>query len=93
MVIKKKNLNYEFNMNAIALILIITANFCFYTPEMIIWYIGLTTAGCIISILLNFKYFSFKIYASNIYFMAYYYLYDFFLLRILFFTRRKIFMG
>ena len=65
MVLKKKNFNYEFNMNAIALILIITANFCFYTPKMIIWYMGMTITGCIISILLNFKYFSFKIYVSS----------------------------
>lgn len=65
MVLKKKKINYEFNMNSIALILIIVANFCFYTSETIKWYICLTVTGCIISILLNFKYFSFKIYSSN----------------------------
>lgn len=64
MIVTKKN-NFEFKINALALILIIIANFCFYTSETINLYIIMTIAGCCIALVSNFKYFSFKIYKSN----------------------------
>lgn len=63
--IATKNKSSEFKINAFALILIMVANFCFYTSETINVYMVMTILGCSIALVSNFKYFSFKIYRSN----------------------------
>ncbi|WP_295565260.1 O-antigen ligase family protein [uncultured Holdemanella sp.] len=63
--ISTKIKNIEYKMNAISLILIVTGNFCFYTPDTINIYMMMTILGCLIALILNIKYFSFTIYKSN----------------------------
>lgn len=63
--IATKKKNFEFKINAFALILIIIANFCLYTPETINLYMIMTIVGCSVALVSNFKYFSVKIYKSN----------------------------
>lgn len=63
--IATKKKNFEYKINALALILIIIANFCLYTPEVINLYMIMTIIGCSVSLVSNFKYFPAKINKSN----------------------------
>ena len=53
--IATKKQNFEFKINAFALILIIIANFCLYTPETINLYMIMTIVGCSVALVSNFK--------------------------------------
>lgn len=59
------NKSDRFSWNSLSLILIVTANICFYTKEMLNYYTIMTISGIIISILVNVKHFSFKIKSTN----------------------------
>lgn len=55
----------RFSWNGLALVLIITANICFYTEEMLLYYMIMTIAGIIIAVAKNVVHFSFKVQSSN----------------------------
>lgn len=73
-------------INSVALILIITSNFCFYTVDNINIYAYMTIIGCITSLLLNIKHFRLNI-SKNSYFLWLTSIYTIFLIYGLFYLR------
>lgn len=63
MMVNKNKLEYA--VNCLSLVMIVVANYCFYTEDKIFLYALLTILGCAIAIIFNFKYFKLNISVDN----------------------------